>query len=118
MERALELDPYFLGTKVLMAENFATKLDDEEMFDRLLQEVLDADLATVPEEIQPEMTIEKEKRRLVLGDRAQNVSSVVRTRRRSLAAPPPRVLNHVLNTKSHNRAMACSIAGNSSTPDS
>lgn len=60
-QTSLEIAPYFLGTKVLMAENLATKLDDEEMFDRLLQEVLDADLATVPEEIQPEMTIEKEK---------------------------------------------------------
>jgi hypothetical protein len=60
-EKSLELAPYFIGTKVLMAENLATKLDDEEMFDRLLQEVLDADLSAVPEEILPEMTVEKEK---------------------------------------------------------
>jgi hypothetical protein len=44
-----------------MAENLATKLDDEEMFDRLLKEVIDADINTVPEEIRPEMMIEKQK---------------------------------------------------------
>lgn len=60
-QKSLEIAPYFIGTKVLMAENLATKLDDEEMFDQLLQEVIDADLGTVPAEIQPEMMIEKEK---------------------------------------------------------
>ena len=58
-DKSLEIAPYFIGTKVLMAENLATKLDDEEMFDRLLQEVLAADITAVPAEIQPEMTIEK-----------------------------------------------------------
>lgn len=62
-EKSLEIAPYFLGTKVLMAENLATKLDDEEMFDRLLEEVLAADLSTVPPEILPEMTSEQEKAR-------------------------------------------------------
>jgi hypothetical protein len=60
-QKSLDIAPYFLGTKVLMAENLATKLDDEEMFDRLLEEVLAVDLATVPPEILPEMTVEKEK---------------------------------------------------------
>jgi hypothetical protein len=60
-EKSLKIAPYFLGTKVLMAENLATKLDDEEMFDRLLKEVIDADINTVPEEIRPEMMIEKQK---------------------------------------------------------
>lgn len=62
-EKSLEIAPYFLGTKVLMAENLATKLDDEAMFDRLLAEVLAVDLATVPAEILPEMTAEQEKAR-------------------------------------------------------
>jgi hypothetical protein len=62
-DKALEIAPYFIGTKVLMAENLATKLDDEEMFDRLLEEVLAADLSTVPPEILPEMTVEQEKAR-------------------------------------------------------
>ncbi|KIG18742.1 hypothetical protein DB30_07757 [Enhygromyxa salina] len=60
-QKSLDLAPYFLGTKVLMAENLATKLDDEEMFDRLLQEVIDADISAAPAEIHAEMAIEKEK---------------------------------------------------------
>jgi hypothetical protein len=60
-QQSLDFAPYFLGTKVLMAENLATKLDDEEMFDRLLQEVIDADISAVPPEILPEMAIEKQK---------------------------------------------------------
>lgn len=62
-DKALAIAPYFIGTKVLMAENLATKLDDEEMFDRLLEEVLAADLSTVPPEILPEMQVEQEKAR-------------------------------------------------------
>jgi hypothetical protein len=65
-DKSLEIAPYFLGTKVLMAENLARKLDDEEMFERLLQEVVDADIATVPAEIHPEMKIEKEKAKELL----------------------------------------------------
>lgn len=60
-DKSLEISPYFLGTKVLMAENLATKLDDEEMFDRLLQEVLDADISSAPPEIHAEMNVEKDK---------------------------------------------------------
>ena len=60
---ALELAPYFLGTKVLMAENLATKLDDEELFDRLLEEVLAADPKAAPPEVLPEMLVEQEKAR-------------------------------------------------------
>jgi predicted anti-sigma-YlaC factor YlaD len=62
-DKSLEIAPYFLGTKILMAENLATKLDDEQMFDKLLEEVLAADLSTVPPEILPEMTAEQEKAR-------------------------------------------------------
>jgi TRAP transporter T-component len=62
-DKSLVIAPYFIGTKVLMAENLATKLDDEEMFDRLLAEVLAADLSTVPPEVLPELTIEQEKAR-------------------------------------------------------
>ncbi len=60
-DKSLEIAPYFIGTKVLMAENLATKLDDEEMFDRLIEEVLSADLSGVPEEILPEMKVEQDK---------------------------------------------------------
>jgi tetratricopeptide (TPR) repeat protein len=62
-EKSLEIAPYFIGTKVLMAENYATKADDEAMFDKLLEEVLAADLSTVPEEILPEMQSEQVKAR-------------------------------------------------------
>jgi hypothetical protein len=62
-DKALAIAPYFIGTKVLMAENLATKLDDEAMFDRLLEEVLAADLSAVPPEILPEMTVEQQKAR-------------------------------------------------------
>jgi len=62
-EKSLQIAPYFLGTKVLMAENLATKLDDEDMFDRLLDEVVSADPATAPPEILAEMLVEQEKAR-------------------------------------------------------
>lgn len=62
-DKSLEIAPYFLGTKVMMAENLATKLDDEAMFDKLLEEVLAADLSTVPAEILPEMKAEQQKAR-------------------------------------------------------
>ncbi|NVB38932.1 hypothetical protein G6O69_13910 [Pseudenhygromyxa sp. WMMC2535] len=58
-EASLEIAPHFIGTKVLMAENLAVKLGDEALFDRLLQEVLDADLGTAPPELQPEFNVEK-----------------------------------------------------------
>ena len=60
-QKSLELAPYFVGTKILMAENLATKLDDEEMFDRLIQEVLDFDINDAPAEIHPEIAVEKAK---------------------------------------------------------
>lgn len=62
-DKALEIAPYFIGTKVLMAENLATKLDDEAMYDRLLEEVLASDLSDVPPEILPEMKVEQVKAR-------------------------------------------------------
>jgi hypothetical protein len=62
-DKALAIAPYFIGTKVLMAENLAIKLDDEAMFDKLLEEVLAADLSTVPPEVLPELTVEQEKAR-------------------------------------------------------
>lgn len=60
-DKSLEISPYFLGTKVLMAENLSVKLDDEDMFDSLLQEVIDADITTAPAEVQPEMLVEQQK---------------------------------------------------------
>ncbi|PRQ03887.1 hypothetical protein ENSA5_12560 [Enhygromyxa salina] len=62
-DKSLEIAPYFIGTKVLMAENLATKLDDEEMFDRLLEEALAADISAAPAEIHAEFAVEQEKAR-------------------------------------------------------
>ncbi len=62
-KKSLELAPYYLGTKVLQAENLAVKIDDAAMFDRLLKEVVETDLATVPPEVLPEMKVEQEKAR-------------------------------------------------------
>ena len=60
-DKSLEIAPYFIGTKVLMAENLSTKLDDEAMFDALIDEVINADISGSPAEILPEMAIEQEK---------------------------------------------------------
>jgi len=62
---AIEKEPNFLGTKVLQAENYATKEDDEDMFRKLLQEVLDGDPKAIPE-IEPEMVVEQEKAKELL----------------------------------------------------
>ncbi len=52
-ERSLQMEPRYLGTKVLWAQELAVKMQDEETFDRLLQEVLAA-----PDDIIPELTAE------------------------------------------------------------
>ena len=56
----VEKQPQFLGTKVLKAENYATKVDDEEMFKQLLTEVLEGDPKAIPE-IEPEQLVEQAK---------------------------------------------------------
>lgn len=64
-EKSLSLAPEALSTKVLMAENYAVKSQDRELFTRLLNEVLAA-----PDDIiaglEPETRIEKEKARELL----------------------------------------------------
>lgn len=62
---SLDKAPYYLGTKVLMAENLAVKQDDEEKFKKLLEEVLAADPNANPD-IAPEMKIEQEKAKELL----------------------------------------------------
>lgn len=58
--KSLATEPNYLATKVLMAENLATKKQDRAMFDKLLQEVLAADAKVIPE-IEPEQLVEKKK---------------------------------------------------------
>lgn len=64
-DKSLEKAPYYLGTKVLMAENLMVKQDDEEQFKKLLNEVLAADANAVPE-IAPEMKVEQAKAKELL----------------------------------------------------
>jgi tetratricopeptide (TPR) repeat protein len=64
-DKSLEGAPYFIGTKVLMAENLAVKNDDEETFKKLLAEVLEADPNAKPE-IMPEMKVEQAKAKELL----------------------------------------------------
>ncbi len=59
-EKAISLEPRFLGTYVLQAENYATKMDDEALFDSLLKTVLDGDPKAIPE-IEAEMRVEQAK---------------------------------------------------------
>jgi len=58
--KSLEMAPNYLATKVLMAENLATKKQDKELFKRLLDEVLAAADDAIPELV-PEIKIEKQK---------------------------------------------------------
>ena len=58
--KSLEISDYFLGTKVLKAEHYAVKMDDEDLFRSLLEEVIASDPEVKPE-IGPEMRAEIEK---------------------------------------------------------
>ena len=66
-DKSLAVAPYYLGTKVLMAEHLATKEDDEDKFKQLLQEVIDADPNAVPE-LQPEAVVEQQKAKELLAN--------------------------------------------------
>jgi len=57
---SLELAPYYLGTRVLMAENLSVKRQNRELFEEQLKIVLDADENAVPE-LRPESLVEKAK---------------------------------------------------------
>jgi hypothetical protein len=64
-QESLELAPNYVGTKVLWAEELAVKEQDEETFDRLLNEVLAAADDVIPE-LEPEVRVEKQKARELL----------------------------------------------------
>jgi hypothetical protein len=61
-EKSLAEQPLFLGTKVLMADTWAPKVQDKEAYRRLLQEVIDGDAEALADVI-PEQKIEQEKAR-------------------------------------------------------
>lgn len=64
-DKSLAVAPNYLGTKVLMAENLAVKLDDEDKFKAWLQEVLDGDPKGIPE-LEPEALVEQQKAKELL----------------------------------------------------
>jgi len=65
-DRSLEIAPDYLGTKVLYAEYYAAKSGDRELFDRLLNEVLNADPKVLPDII-PEQQMEQAKAKILVG---------------------------------------------------
>ena len=58
-ETALAADPGYLGTRTLMAEFYAVKSQNRELFNQQLEAVLSADLSALPEDVLPENTIEQ-----------------------------------------------------------
>jgi tetratricopeptide (TPR) repeat protein len=64
-DKALELEPRYFSTKVLYAEYYATKVENRELFTRLLTEVQQANPNVLPDLV-PEQRIEQEKARRLL----------------------------------------------------
>ncbi len=64
-EASLAIAPDYLGTKVLQAQYYATKNQDRELFQRLLDEVIAADPEVIPE-IAPELRLEQVKAQKLL----------------------------------------------------
>ena len=59
-DKSLEAQPAYLGTKVLKASLYATKMQDPDLFDQLLSDVLAADADAIPE-LGPENRAEQAK---------------------------------------------------------
>ena len=57
-DQSLAIEPNYLGTKVLMAQYYATKKQDPELFRQLLEEVLAADPNSIPE-LYPEQKLDQ-----------------------------------------------------------
>ncbi|MCA9706838.1 MAG: hypothetical protein KDK70_13380 [Myxococcales bacterium] len=66
--KSLEIEPNYLGTKVLWAQELAVKQQDEETFEALLNEVLAAPDDAIPE-LTPESIVEKGKAKELLAER-------------------------------------------------
>lgn len=64
-DRALASGPDYLATRVLMAENYATKVGDKTLYKEQLDAVVGYDLSKVPD-LQPENHFEQLKARLLL----------------------------------------------------
>jgi len=66
--KSLEIEPNYVGTKVLWAQELAGKEQDEETFDKLLNEVIATPDDIIPE-LTPETIAEKQKARELLANR-------------------------------------------------
>ena len=67
-KKSLELQPNYVGTKVLWAAELATKQQDEDTFDKLLNEVLATPDDVIPE-LKAETIVEKQKARELLAQK-------------------------------------------------
>lgn len=64
-DASLAIAPNYLGTKVLMAQYYATKLQDKDLFRQLCEEVIAADPNSIPE-LLPEQKLEQGNARRLL----------------------------------------------------
>ncbi len=69
-DRSLAIAPSYFGTKVLMAEFYATKKGDKALFEQLLTEVVNGD-PRVLSDVEPEQHIEQENARKLLARSAE-----------------------------------------------
>ncbi|RMF16862.1 MAG: hypothetical protein D6761_05545 [Candidatus Dadabacteria bacterium] len=84
-EESLKIAPDYLGTKVLMADTYATKVQDRDLYVKLLTEVLEADPTVLPD-IVPEQKVEQ--------DKAKDMLEEVDDRFASLSTPQVRIASN------------------------
>ena len=70
-DASLTAAPYYMGTRVLMAQDYAVKKQDADLFDSLLKEVLEGDVNTVPE-VAPENRCEQQKAKALQATRDES----------------------------------------------
>lgn len=68
--KSLEIEPNYVGTKVLWAAELSTKEQDEDTFEKLLNEVLAAPDDSIPE-LKPEIIVEKAKAKELLAEQGE-----------------------------------------------
>lgn len=66
--KSLEIEPKYVGTKILWAQELAVKEQDEATFDRLLKEVLDTPDDVIAD-VTPETIVEKQKARELMEEK-------------------------------------------------
>jgi len=64
-ERALKIQPNYIGTKVTYAETYAVGVQNRELFERLLNEAIAASVTSLPD-VEPEQRMEQAKARAFL----------------------------------------------------